>query len=79
MKVLEMPITIGFEEDVYIARCPGIQGAFAEGETPEEALQNLIDVIKMVLTYKKERNELKDIEDLMIETSKVVTTVPIEV
>lgn len=41
----------------YLARCPSIQGAFAEGDTIEEALFNCVDVIKMVLAYRAERGE----------------------
>lgn len=41
MRLLEIPAVISFEEDTYIAKCPLIQGAFAEGETPEEAIQRV--------------------------------------
>jgi predicted RNase H-like HicB family nuclease len=78
MRLLEIPVVISFEEDTYIARCPLIQGAFAEGETPEETIKELIDVIKMILQYRKERGE-KLMDDLIIETDKVVTTLPVEI
>ena len=44
-------------DDGYLATIPGIQGAFAEGETVEEAIFNCVDVVKMIIQYRKERNE----------------------
>lgn len=41
----------------YLARCPGIQGAFAEGDTIEEAIFNCVDVIKLIADYCAERGE----------------------
>ena len=63
---------------MYIARCPLIQGAFAEGETPEEALKELSEVIKMIFTYRTERRvESKIFEELEIGSEKMCTTLPI--
>ena len=36
---------------------PGVQGAFAEGDTLEEALFNCIDVVKLIEAYRAERGE----------------------
>lgn len=41
----------------FLATIPGIQGAFAEGDTIDEALFNCIDVMKMIMAYRKERGE----------------------
>jgi predicted RNase H-like HicB family nuclease len=41
----------------YLAECPGMQGAFAEGESIEEAIFNCVDVIKMIAAYRAERGE----------------------
>ena len=49
---LSLPVVIYFDEDTYIAKCPLIQGAFAEGDTPEEALKELMDVIRMIFEYR---------------------------
>jgi predicted RNase H-like HicB family nuclease len=78
MRLLEIPAVISFEEDTYIAKCPLIQGAFAGGETPEEAIRELIDVVKIILQYRKERGE-ELINDLVTETDKVITTLPVEI
>jgi predicted RNase H-like HicB family nuclease len=44
-------------DDGYLARIPGVQGAFAEGDTIQEAVFNLIDVAKLIFEYRRERNE----------------------
>ncbi len=55
MKLLEVPILITYDQDTYIAKCPLIQGAFAEGNSPEESLKELITVIRIIIKYHKER------------------------
>lgn len=52
-----LSIVIESNEDGYLARCPGIQGAFAEGDTIEEAIFNCVDVVKMIAAYRTERSE----------------------
>jgi len=37
------------EDGVYIASCPSLQGCYAQGDTFEEALENIKDVIEMCL------------------------------
>jgi predicted RNase H-like HicB family nuclease len=56
-KIFYVNITVTADEDGYLARCPDIQGAFAEGDTVEEAVFNCVDVIKMIADYRKERTE----------------------
>ena len=56
-KAIMASIEIEKNEDGFLARVPGVQGAFAEGDTIEEALFNCIDVTKMIMEYRKERNE----------------------
>jgi len=41
------------EEGGFLARCPTLQGCYAEGKTIEEAVDNLKDVIKIVSGYKR--------------------------
>ena len=48
-----MNIKIVSNEDGYLAKCGDVQGAFAEGDTPYEALYNLWDVLEMISQYKK--------------------------
>ena len=57
LRTLLLPIVVAPNDDGYLARCPNIQGAFAEGDTIEEAIFNCIDVVKMIYQYRKERGE----------------------
>jgi predicted RNase H-like HicB family nuclease len=41
----------------YIASCPLIQEAHAQGETYEECLANIKEVLELCLEYRKERGE----------------------
>ena len=43
------------KEGGYHAKCPILQGAWADGETIEEAIKNLRDVIRLILKYREER------------------------
>ncbi len=46
-------------EGGYHAKCPILQGAFADGETIEEVVENLRDVIRLILKYREERERKK--------------------
>ena len=62
----------------YLARCPGIQGAFAEGDTIEEAIFNCIDVVKMIAAYRSERGESLGVEEVELTTdTRLAVSVPI--
>ncbi len=56
-KAIFLSLVVEANDDGYLARCPGIQGAFAEGDTIEEAIFNCIDVIKLIIAYRTERGE----------------------
>lgn len=45
------------EEGNYLAICPALQGCYAEGETQEEALNYLKDVIHLHIEDRLERGE----------------------
>jgi predicted RNase H-like HicB family nuclease len=47
------------KEGGYHAKCPIVQGAWADGETIEEAVDNLRDAIKLILKYREERERKK--------------------
>ncbi|MBM3129909.1 MAG: type II toxin-antitoxin system HicB family antitoxin [Chloroflexi bacterium] len=50
-------VVVDANEDGYLASVPGLQGAFAEGDTVEEAIFNCIDVVKLIAAYRAERGE----------------------
>jgi len=52
-----LSIVLETNEDGYLATVPGLQGAFAEGDTVEEAIFNCVDVVKMISAYRAERGE----------------------
>ena len=57
-----MNIQILTNGDGYLAKCQDVQGAFAEGDTPYEALYNLWDVLGMIAQYKKTTFDRKRFE-----------------
>jgi predicted RNase H-like HicB family nuclease len=56
-KAVYLSLVIEPNEGGYLAQCPGIQGAFAEGDSIEEAIFNCVDVIKMIAAFRAERGE----------------------
>lgn len=52
-----LSIQVEPNDDGFLARCADIEGAFAEGNTIQEAIFNCIDVIQMIFAYRKERGE----------------------
>lgn len=49
IKTYVFPVVIEYdtEENVYLADCPALQGCYTDGETYEEALENIRDAIKL--------------------------------
>ena len=45
------------EEGNFLAICPALQGCYAEGDTPEEAMKYLKDVIQLHVEDRQARNE----------------------
>jgi len=56
-KAAWLSLVVEKNDDGFLARVPGVQGAFAEGETIEGALFNCVDVVKMIAGYRAERGE----------------------
>ncbi|QTA90616.1 type II toxin-antitoxin system HicB family antitoxin [Desulfonema magnum] len=79
-KVSYINIVITVNDDGYLARCPGIQGAFAEGDTIEEAIFNCVDVLKMIADYRKERSETMNLDALqMTSDMQISVALPVNV
>jgi len=72
-KAVFLSIVVEAVEDCYLAECPGIQGAFAEGDTIEEAIFNCVDVIKMIASYRAERGEKLGFNEFVIEPKTRMT------
>ena len=45
------------EEGIYIASCPAIQGCYTQGDTYQEAVDNLKDVIRLHIEARRELGE----------------------
>jgi predicted RNase H-like HicB family nuclease len=56
-KAIFLSLVVETNEDGYLAECPGIQGAFAQGDSIEEAIFNCVDIVKLIAAYRTERGE----------------------
>jgi predicted RNase H-like HicB family nuclease len=64
-------VTIDRDEDGYwIVECPSIPGCFSQGDTRDEAIENIKDAIKICLEVRAERGM-----PLTVETSQVEVVV----
>jgi predicted RNase H-like HicB family nuclease len=52
MKNLTLPIVIEADEDGFFVSCPTLQGCYSQGDTYEEAVQNIKDAIKLHIAYR---------------------------
>lgn len=60
MKNTQLPILVERDEDgLYVAECPLFKGCYSQGETLDEALHNVREVIALVLEEKESRETLK--------------------
>ncbi len=47
MKNISLPIVIEADADGYYVSCPPLQGCYSQGDTYEEAVENIKDAIKL--------------------------------
>ena len=47
MKQLTLPIVIEADTDGYFVSCPALQGCYSQGDTHEEAVENIKDAIRL--------------------------------
>ena len=53
MEKLHLPIIIEIDEGYYIVSCPVFKGCHSYGETVDEAMENIKEVIEMCLEENK--------------------------
>jgi predicted RNase H-like HicB family nuclease len=59
---LRLQVVIEVDEDGrYVASCPALQGCHAQGDTFEESLRNIQDVIDMCVEELREEGRLTDL------------------
>jgi predicted RNase H-like HicB family nuclease len=49
MRQLTLPIVIEGDADRYFVSCPALQGCYSQGDTYEEAVENIKDAIRLHL------------------------------
>ena len=60
-KSFEFQVVIEVDEDgKYVAWCPALKACYTQGDTFEEAMENIRDVIVMCLQELKEANQLPE-------------------
>jgi predicted RNase H-like HicB family nuclease len=57
MKTYRFSIVIEKDKDGYFAFCPELQGCYTQGDTYEEALENIKDAIRLQVEDRKENGE----------------------
>ncbi len=79
-KTILLSMVIETNDDGYLASVPGIQGAFAEGDTVEEAIFNCVDVVKLIATYRAERGEPLGFNEFeLTSNTRVTLAIPVGV
>ena len=67
-RLMKFTITLNRDEDgVWVAECPSIPGCISQGNTREEAVENIKDAIKNCLIVRAERGMPLTIETQMVE------------
>ncbi len=63
MTTYQFTVVVERDEDgVYIASCPALQGCYSQGDTYEQALENLKDAIKLHIEARQSLGEPIPIE-----------------
>jgi len=47
MKQLTLPIVVEGDSDGYFVSCPALQGCYSQGDTYEQAVENIKDAIRL--------------------------------
>ena len=68
------------DDDGYLASVPGLQGAFAEGESVEEAVFNCADVVNLIAAYRLERGETLGLGEVeLTPDTRIAVAIPVAV
>ena len=74
MKQLTLPIVVEGDTDGYFVSCPVLQGCYSQGDSYEEAVQNIKDAIRLHI-----EDRLADGEEIPEHVSVSLSTVEIAV
>ncbi|OGN06965.1 MAG: hypothetical protein A2750_02720 [Candidatus Yanofskybacteria bacterium RIFCSPHIGHO2_01_FULL_45_42] len=72
MKQYDFPIIIEKDDDGYFASCPELQGCYSQGDTYEEAIENIRDAINLHLQDRiAEKEEIPSTKSVSLSTIHV--------
>jgi len=72
MAVYRVSVIIEKDENGYFAYCPELQGCYTQGDSYEETLENIKDVIKLhILDRVNEGEDLPKVEIINLTTVEV--------
>ncbi len=72
MNKYQFSIVIEQDGNGYFVFCPELQGCYSQGETYEEAIQNIKDAIKLHITDRlTDREELPETKSISLSTVEV--------
>ncbi len=74
MKQLTLPIVVESDSDGYFVSCPALQGCYSQGDTYEEAVENIKDAIRLHI-----EDRLADGEEIPEQVSVSLSTVEVSV
>jgi predicted RNase H-like HicB family nuclease len=74
MKQLTLPIIIEADSDGYFISCPSLQDCYSQGDTYEEAVENIKDAIRLHI-----EDRLADGEEVPASVSVTLSTVQVTV
>jgi predicted RNase H-like HicB family nuclease len=74
MKNLTLPIIVEADADGYFVSCPALQGCYSQGDTYEEAVENIKDAIRLHID-----DRLADGEEIPQHLSVSLSTVEVTV
>lgn len=74
MKHITLPIVIESDADGYFVSCPALQGCYSQGDTYEEAVENIKDAIRLHI-----EDRLADGEEIPERVSVSLSTVEVAV
>lgn len=67
---MRFTVTLDRDEDgVWVVECPSIPGCVSQGQTREEAVENIKDAIKLCLDVRAERGMPLTIESQQVEVN----------
>ncbi len=72
MKNVTLPIITESDSDGYFVSCPALQGCYSQGETYEEALENIKDAIRLHITDRlADGEEIPELKSVSLSTVEV--------